>query len=104
MTRQFNPLEAGLSPQAVEQIYNILLKQKLSLEAKVERMRGEMAVAVCAIDDGKVTDMATIRKGLVNLMLYSECKVDLFEELDSEKTSIDLINSHLEKVKKFHSN
>lgn len=96
--REFNPLKAGMTPEALEETYNIVLVQKLVLEAKLERLKGEMAVAACAIEDGKLTPEQA-RDGLLNLIAYIEAKCTPEDELNPDKGSLELVNKHLEKVK-----
>lgn len=103
MTRQFNPLQAGLDPKAVEELYNIVLTQKLVLEAKLDRIKKELAVGACAIEDGNA-NLEQAGKGMLNLIAYIEAKVSLESELNLSKGSIELVEEHLEAVKAFHSN
>lgn len=98
MTRQFDPLDAGLDPKIVQQLYNIVLAQKLVLEAKLDRIKKELSVGACAIEDGSATP-EQMSKGLTNLVFYIEAKVKIEDELNVENGSIDLVNKHLKWVK-----
>ena len=101
MTRQFNPLDAGLNPKAVQELYNIVLTQKLVLEAKLDRIKKELAVGACALEDG-TANLDQAKQGMLNLICYIEAKVQIEDELDVEQGSIDLVNKHLEWVKKHY--
>lgn len=85
---------SGLTPEALAQVYELVLTQKLLLENKVERMKKELAVAMCAIDDGKV-DLATVKKGLENLFVYCDTKVKLVDELTKDDL-VDKAKAHEE--------
>lgn len=102
MTRQFNPLDAGLNPKAVQDLYNIVLTQKLVLEAKLDRIKKELAVGACAFKDGQV-EPEKMEQGLLNLICYIEAKVQIEDELDVEQGSIELVNKHLEWVKEHYA-
>lgn len=90
----------GLSREAFQEVYEIVLTQKLVQEEKLDRLKKELAVAICAIEDGKVTDINQIKTGLTNLFIYIEThlklpdilKVDEHEELIKldEKLTRDL--------------
>ena len=103
MTRQFDPLKAGLKPEALEQLYNVVLAQKLVLEAKLERVVKELAVGACAIEDG-LADLEQSRHGMLNLIAYIQVKVKIEDELDVEKGSLELIEKHKQWVKEYHEN
>jgi len=102
MTRQFNPVDAGLNPKAVQELYNIVLTQKLVLEAKLERIKNELAVGACAVNDGVATKEQAAQ-GMLNLICYIEAKVKVEDELDVEQGSIDLVNKHHEWVKEHYA-
>jgi hypothetical protein len=91
---------SGLNRDALEQAYEIVLTQKVILESKIDRLKKELATGTCAIRDG-VVDQEEAVKGLENLIYYCESKVALEEELDEQKGTIDLVNSHIELVKEF---
>lgn len=103
MTIKLNPLNDGLSPQSVEELYNIVVTQKLSLIAKLDRIEKELAVAICAIDDGKISDIDQIRRGLKNLIEYKNCKVPIEAEFDFDLKSIDLVKIHVKMIADYHS-
>jgi hypothetical protein len=94
--RQFET--KGLSRKALEQTYEIVLTQKLCQEIKLERLSKELSVAICAIDDKVVTDLAQIKNGLMNLLLYCETKIALEHEM-TDMRSLDLIEKHEDQVK-----
>lgn len=99
MTREFNPIQAGITPENVQDLYHIVLTQKLTLEAKIDRVKKEMAIASCEIEKGNV-DPEQVRVGLLNLIYYLDVKCKPELELDVEKGSIELVNHHLEWAKK----
>jgi len=100
--REFNT--SGLSKEALAQVYEIVLTQKLCLEAKLERMKKELAVASCAIEDGKIKDLEQTKNGMMNLIAYAEAKIDLSDELDMDNGSLELIDKHIEAIKKYELN
>jgi len=102
MTRQFNPVDAGLNPKAVQELYNIVLTQKLVLEAKLDRIKKELAVGACALEDG-TANLDQVKQGMLNLICYIEAKVKVEDELDVSHGSIELVNKHLEWVKEHYA-
>lgn len=97
--REFNT--EGLTREALDQVYQIVLVQKLALEMKLERLKKELSVGACAIIDGAV-ELEQAGQGLLNLVAYAEAKIDLSDELDETNVgAIDLVNKHLEKMKEF---
>jgi len=103
MTRQFNPLKAGLSPETVEKLYNILLTQKLVLDAKMDRLKKELAVGACALEDGQAT-LEQAKNGMLNLIAYIEAKNSAEDELNVDKGSLELVKGHMEWVRNFYAN
>lgn len=97
--RLLNPLKNGVSPRALEELYNLVVIKNGVQEAKLDRIKKELSVAACAIEDGVITDLETAKTGMLNLIAYIEAKTNLDDELDAENGSIDLINKHLEAVK-----
>lgn len=89
---------SGLDRNVLEQTYEINLVMKLVQEAKLERIKKEMAVAACAIEDGTV-DLNQVKDGLMNLIAYLECKASLPDEYDPDMGALDLVNKHLEAIK-----
>ena len=97
--REFNT--EGLTREALDQVYQIVLTQKIALEMKLERLKKELSVGACAIMDGAV-ELEQAGQGLLNLVAYAEAKIDLSDELDETNVgAIDLVNKHLEKIKEF---
>ena len=97
--REFNT--EGLTRESLDQVYEIVLTQKLALEMKLERLKKELSVGACAIIDGAV-ELKQAGQGLLNLVAYAEAKIDLSDELDETNVgAIDLVNKHLEKIKEF---
>ena len=81
--RMFNT--EGLTREALQEVYEIVLTQKLVQEEKLNRLKQELAVAICAIEDGKVTDVQQIKTGLTNLFIYIETHLKLPDILNVEK-------------------
>ena len=96
--RLLDPLKAGLSPESVEELYNIVATDRMCLEAKIDRLKSEISVAICAAEDKKV-DLDGMVKGLYNLIAYIETKPDPYKEMNADVATQELINNHLEKVK-----
>lgn len=101
MTRQFDPLKAGISPEALEKLYNIVLGQKLVLEAKLERIKKELAVGACALEDEQV-GLDQAKQGMLNLIAYIEAKISIEDELDVDQGSIELVKKHLDELKSYY--
>lgn len=99
--REFNV--KGLDRPVLEETYAIVLTQKLVLEAKLDRIKKEMAVAACAIDDG-VAEINDARNGLLNLIAYIEAKTSLPDELRPDLGSLELVNKHLDQIREFAKN
>ena len=99
--RDFNT--KGLDRVALDQVYGIVLVQKLALEAKMERLTKELSVGACAIKDGTAT-LEQVENGLLNLVAYSVAKIDLSDELDDDLKAIELVNDHLKKMKEYEVN
>lgn len=68
--RQFNV--KMLTREALEETYKITLNHKMGYESNLEKLRGELAVAICAIDDGTVKTVKDLQTGLKNLFLYTD--------------------------------
>jgi len=97
----FNPLKDGLSPEALEQCYNILLSQKLIKDAKLERIKKELAVAACTIDDGTLTDLEQAKNGMLNLIAYIEANATMDQEFKTMAGSLEIVNDHLKRLKEY---
>jgi len=97
--RNFNT--EGLTREAIDQVYEIVLIQKLALECKLDRLKKELSVGACAAIDGNV-DVKEMGQGLLNLVAYCEAKIDLSDELDESNVgALELVNKHLVKIKEF---
>jgi len=81
--RMFNT--EGLTREALQEVYEIVLSQKLVQEEKLDRLKKELAVAICAIEDGKVTDPKDMLIGLTNLFIYIETHLRLPDILKEEQ-------------------
>lgn len=75
----------GLTREALQEVYELVLTQKLVLEEKIERLKSEMAVAICAIEDGKIKSLDEIKTGLTNLFVYTETYLKLPDVLKEEE-------------------
>jgi len=97
--REFNT--KGLTRESLDQVYEIVLLQKIALEQKLERVKKECAVTACMIDDGNKIDVEQVSHGLKNFIAYIEAKIPAVEELNIDKGTIELINEHLEQIKEY---
>jgi len=84
--RNFNV--KGLSRAALEGTYEAVLVQKLIIEEKIERIKSELAVAFCAIEDGHKPE--DIKLGLANLIYFIEQKIPLSDLMCTEKEFAEL--------------
>lgn len=75
----------GLTRESLQEVYEIVLTQKLVQEEKIDRLKKELAVAICAIEDGKVNDIQQIKTGLTNLFIYIETNLKLPDILKLEE-------------------
>ena len=90
-----------LSREALEGTYEINLVQFLIIEAKLDKIKKELAVAACALEDGEL-DISKMNHGLLNLIAYIEVKSNLPDEYNTKNGSLDIVNIHLEKIRKYN--
>lgn len=75
----------GLTREAFQEVYEIVLTQKLVGEEKLDRLKKELAVAICAIEDGQVKDIQQLKTGLTNLFIYIETHLRLPDILKEDE-------------------
>ena len=75
----------------------------VTVQEKLDRIKKELAVAACAIEDG-VVDLEKAKSGMLNLIAYIEVKSSLPEEYNPSTGSLEIVQRHLDKIKEFEKN